>query len=37
MTIHAAIYAMATSVIQTRGQRKKPGKASRNRANKTET
>ena len=28
---------MATSVIQVRGQRKKPGKASRNGANKTVT
>ena len=37
ITINAAIYAMATSVIQVRGQRTKPGKTSRNVANKTVT
>ena len=37
MKINTAIYAMATSVIEVRGQRKKPGKASKNGANKTVT
>ena len=37
MKINTAIYAMATSVIQVRGQRKKPGKARENGANKTVT
>ena len=37
MKINTAIYAMATSVIEVRGQRKKPGKASKNGANKTMT
>ena len=37
ITINAAIYAMATLVIQVHGQRKKPGKASQNVANKTMT
>ena len=29
MKINTAIYAMATSVIEVRGQKKKPGKASK--------
>ena len=37
MKINTAIYAMATSVIEVRGPRKKPGKASKNGANKTMT
>ena len=37
MKINTAIYAMATSVIEVRRQRKKPGKASKNGANKTVT
>ena len=37
MTINTAIYAIATSVIEVRGQRKKSGKASKNGANKTVT
>ena len=37
MKINTAIYAMATSVIEVRGQRKKPRKASKNGTNKTVT
>ena len=37
MKINTAICAMATSVIEVRGQRKKPGKASKNGDNKTVT
>ena len=37
MKINTAIYAMATSVIEVPGQRKKPGKASKNGATETVT